>query len=97
MKLRLLNASHLAIAGLGKLAGYSFIDETMRDDRLRRYMQALMDRETAPTLPPVPGIDLSSYKATLIERFANPAIKDTWNASTQMRPSTCSSIRFAIA
>ena len=77
MKLRLLNASHLAVAGLGRLAGYGFIDETMRDDRLRRYMQALMDRETGPTLPTVPGIDLAEYKATLIERFANPTIKDT--------------------
>jgi mannitol-1-phosphate/altronate dehydrogenase len=77
MKLRLLNTSHLAIAGLGRLAGYTFIDETMRDGRLRRYMQALMDRETGPTLQAVPGIDLRSYKATLIERFANPAIKDT--------------------
>lgn len=77
MKLRLLNTSHLAIAGLGKLAGYSFIDETMHDARLRRYMRALMDRETGPTLLPVPGIDLAAYKATLIERFANPNIKDT--------------------
>ena len=77
MKLRLLNASHLAVAGLGRLAGYRFIDETMRDTRLRRYMQALMDRETGPTLLPVPGIDLAVYKATLIERFANPTIKDT--------------------
>jgi len=40
-------------------------------------MAALMDRETGPTLPPVPGIDLPDYKRTLIERFANPAIKDT--------------------
>ena len=77
MKLRLLNTSHLAVAGLGRLTGYAFIDETMRDDRLRRYMQALMDRETGPTLPHVPGIDLTRYKATLIERFANPTIKDT--------------------
>jgi len=77
MKLRLLNASHLAVAGLGRLAGYTYIDETMRDENLRRYMQALMDRETGPTLPPVPGIDLAEYKATLIERFANPTIRDT--------------------
>jgi mannitol-1-phosphate/altronate dehydrogenase len=77
MKLRLLNGSHLAIAALGRLIGYGYIDETMRDDALRRYMQALMDRETGPTLPPVPGIDLAQYKATLIERFANPKIKDT--------------------
>ncbi len=77
MKLRLLNTSHLAIAGLGRLAGYALVDETMGDARLRRYMRALMDRETGPTLPPVPGIDLAAYKATLIERFANPNIKDT--------------------
>ena len=77
MKLRLLNASHLAVAGLGRLAGYTYIDETMRDDALCRYMRALMDRETGPTLPPVPGIDLAAYKATLVERFANPTIKDT--------------------
>jgi mannitol-1-phosphate/altronate dehydrogenase len=36
-----------------------------------------MDRETGPTLPPVPGIDLADYKRTLIERFANTAIRDT--------------------
>jgi fructuronate reductase/mannitol 2-dehydrogenase len=77
MKLRLLNASHLAIAGLGQLAGYVYVDETMQDGAVRAYMRALMDRETAPTLPQIPGVDLEQYKATLIERFANPRIKDT--------------------
>ncbi len=77
MKLRLLNASHLAVSGMGRLAGYVTIDEAMADPLITRYMGALMDRETGPTLPPVPRIDLVDYKATLIERFANPAIKDT--------------------
>ena len=77
MKLRLLNASHLAIAGLGRLSGFLYIDETMRDASIRAYMQALMDRETGPTLPDVPGIELSVYKAELLDRFANPRIKDT--------------------
>ena len=77
MKLRLLNASHLAIAGLGRLAGLTHIHETMQDPLLRRFMAALMDRETGPTLPPVPGIDLDAYKRRLIERFGNPAIRDT--------------------
>lgn len=77
MKLRLLNASHLAIAGIGRLIGYSYIHETMQDPLLRRYMTALMARETAPTLLPVPGVDLAAYQATLIERFANPRIADT--------------------
>jgi len=77
MKLRLLNATHLAISGLGRLIGYNTIGETMRDPALRGYAEALMDRETGPTLRPVPGIDLAAYKATLIARFANPAIEDT--------------------
>ena len=77
MKLRLLNGSHLAVAALGRLAGYTYIHETMQDASLRGLMAALMDRETGPTLPPVPGIDLGEYKRTLIARFANPAIRDT--------------------
>ena len=77
MKLRLLNASHLAVAGIGRLIGYTYIHETMRDPLLRRYMTALMARETAPTLLPVPGFDLTTYQTTLIERFANPRIADT--------------------
>ena len=77
MKLRLLNASHLAVAGMGRLAGYITIDQAMADPLISRFMTALMDRETGPTLPAIPGIDLTRYKATLVERFANPAIKDT--------------------
>ncbi len=77
MKLRLLNGSHLAVSGLGRLIGYTFIDESMRDPLVTRYMAALMERETEPTLSPVPGIDLNAYKRTLIERFANPRVKDT--------------------
>lgn len=77
MKLRLLNASHLAIAGLGRLAGYTFIDQTLRDADIRAYMQALMDRETGPTVPPIPGIDLGTYKSQLLDRFSNAKIKDT--------------------
>jgi mannitol-1-phosphate/altronate dehydrogenase len=77
MKLRLLNCSHLAIAGLGQLAGYRLVSETMSDPYIEAYMRALMDRETGPTLAPVPGIDLDEYKRTLVRRFANTAIEDT--------------------
>jgi mannitol 2-dehydrogenase len=41
------------------------------------YLLAYMDREATPTLHPVPGIDLAAYKRELIERFANPAVRDT--------------------
>ena len=77
MKLRLLNGSHLAVSGMGRLMDYETIDAAMADPLITRFMSALMDRETGPTIPPVPGIDLDAYKAKLVERFANPAIKDT--------------------
>ncbi len=77
MKLRLLNASHLAVAGLGRLAGYAYVHDCLRDPDIRAYMAALMERETGPTVPPVPGIDLEAYRCTLLERFGNPAIQDT--------------------
>lgn len=77
MKLRLLNASHLAIAAAGQLCGYSLISDTIDDPLIRRYMIALMDKETGPTLMPVPGINLADYKRALVARFANRAIRDT--------------------
>jgi len=77
MKLRLLNASHLTVSGLGQLAGYVTIDESLADPRIRAVMAALMDRETGATLPAIPGVDLGTYKARLIQRFANSAIRDT--------------------
>ena len=77
MKLRLLNASHHTIAGLGRLLGHAHVSDCMADADLAGLMRAVMDRETGPTVPPVPGVDLEAYKRTLIGRFANPAIRDT--------------------
>ena len=77
MKIRLLNASHQAICYTGMLLGYEFAHQAMADPRITQLMRGMMDVEVTPILPPVPGIDLGQYKSTLIERFANPAIRDT--------------------
>ncbi len=76
MKIRLLNASHQALCYIGMLLGYRFADETMADADIRQLVVRMMDDEVTPLLPPVPGIDLKAYKQTLIERFANPALRD---------------------
>ncbi len=75
MKIRLLNASHVLIGYLGALAGYHYVHEVMADPVFRQAVAALME-EVTPVLQPVPGIDLSHYKSTLIQRFANPKIQD---------------------
>jgi len=77
MKLRLLNASHQAMAYLGYLAGYRYVHEAAADTGIRRLLQRIMDEEVTPLLPPVPGVDLDAYKRSLLERFQNPKIKDT--------------------
>ena len=77
MKLRLLNASHQAIAYLGSLAGFRYAHEVCADDEFLAFVRGYMDDEATPTLKPVPGVDLDEYKATLIERFANPEVRDT--------------------
>ena len=76
MKLGLLNGSHFAMAYLGFLAGFATVPEVMADPDFRTFITRLMDDEVTPLLPAVPGIDLTNYKATLLHRFDNPAIKD---------------------
>jgi mannitol-1-phosphate/altronate dehydrogenase len=77
MKIRLLNASHQAMGYLGYLCGYRYVHEAMNDPEFQAFIGRLMDVEVTPLLPPVPGIDLKDYKATLLERFANTEIRDT--------------------
>jgi mannitol 2-dehydrogenase len=77
MKLRLLNAGHQALGHLGVLAGHRLVHEAADDPLLARFLRRYMDHEATPTLPPVPGIDLEDYKATLLQRFRNPEISDT--------------------
>ncbi|RUM98194.1 mannitol dehydrogenase family protein [Pseudaminobacter arsenicus] len=74
MKLRLLNGTHSMLAYAGYLAGHETISEAVRDTGLH----ALAERQmiaAATTLPPVPGIDLDAYRAQLLARFSNRAIR----------------------
>jgi mannitol 2-dehydrogenase len=77
MKLRLLNASHQALAYFGYLAGYRLVHEAAQDPLFQRFLLGYMEEEATPTLRPVPGIDLGEYRENLVARFSNPAIRDT--------------------
>jgi mannitol 2-dehydrogenase len=77
MKLRLLNAGHQVLGHLGRLAGHGYVHEACQDPLFREFLLGYLDEEATPTLPPVPGIDLRRYKADLVGRFANPAVRDT--------------------
>src|SRR5699024_5509380 len=77
MKLRLLNASHQALAYFGHLAGYYYAHDACQDPLLSRFLMDYMTHEGQPTLSALPGVDLEDYKQTLIRRFSNPGIRDT--------------------
>jgi mannitol 2-dehydrogenase len=77
MKLRLLNSGHQALAYLGSLVGYRLVHEAAQDPLFQRLLLDYMVEEATLTLLPVPGIDLDAYRRELLERFANPAVRDT--------------------
>ncbi|SIR29457.1 mannitol 2-dehydrogenase [Maribacter ulvicola] len=77
MKLRLLNAGHSVLGILGAIHGHPTINACMEDDLFVTYLRAFMDEEATPILDQLEGIDLTAYKDSLQERFANPNIKDS--------------------
>jgi mannitol 2-dehydrogenase len=77
MKLRLLNASHQALCYLGYLSGHRYAHEVCQDGLFVDFLLGYMKEEAIPTLPEVPGVDLEAYRHQLIERFANPEVRDT--------------------
>ncbi|MEZ0363866.1 mannitol dehydrogenase family protein [Mycobacterium sp. pUA109] len=77
MKLRLLNAGHQCLAYFGYLCGYRWVADAANDPLLAELLRGYFVSEAAPTLHPVPGIDLAEYQRTLIARFANPGVRDT--------------------
>jgi fructuronate reductase len=75
MKLRLVNASHSALAHLGIPRGHKTVADAIADPELRDFVERLIAEELRPTLPPVPEIDLDAFVAHMFERFANPRIR----------------------
>lgn len=74
-KLRMLNATHSLLAYLGALRGYATIAEAIRDEELAGFAQDLMTQDVMPTLAPPAGLDITAYGQSVLERFANPALK----------------------
>lgn len=98
MKLRLLNASHQALAYFGAPLGYVLVDEAVRDDLIGDYLRSYMATEAAPTLGDLPGVDVGAYMETLLRRFSNPRMRDTLvrlatDGSTRMATFTLPAVR----
>ena len=73
-KLWLLNASHSMLAYAGSIRGHATIDEAIADPQCRPWVEALWD-ESCRHLT-LPAEMLADYRAALLERFANPRVRD---------------------
>jgi mannitol 2-dehydrogenase len=76
MKIRLLNGTHSAMGYLGYLCGYTTIDQIANASEFKPYLQKLMDQEVSPLIPDVPGVNLTEYKRSVLDRFSNALLKD---------------------
>jgi len=64
------------IAWAGTLAGLNFIHEGTHDAAIRRMAFDYVTDDVIPCLSPSP-IDLAAYRDVVLDRFGNPAIRDT--------------------
>ena len=79
-KIRLLNASHSCIAWAGTLIGLQFIHEGTHTPAIHKMALDYVTDDVSPCLnasgAPSP-VDLPAYRDVVLERFGNPAIRDT--------------------
>ncbi|KQY75428.1 mannitol dehydrogenase family protein [Brevundimonas sp. Root1423] len=73
-KLRLLNGAHSALAYLGALAGLEYVHEAVAVPSLKAFVERLWG-EAETTLTPPPGLDIAAYRAELMARFSNTALR----------------------
>jgi fructuronate reductase len=71
-KLRMLNASHSAMAVIGAVAGLKVISDCIAKPVIRQFIHDLMTLDVGPQLN---RSDWPQYRDALIERFGNPALQ----------------------
>jgi mannitol 2-dehydrogenase len=77
MKIRILNGGHATIAYPAGLLDIHFVHDAMRHPLVRALFAKVETEEIVPTVPPVPGTDLTDYYRLIDRRFSNPKIGDT--------------------
>jgi mannitol 2-dehydrogenase len=75
-KIRLLNGSHQMLSYPAFLAGFRSVDVALADPLFYDYIMSFLNKDAGPWLNSIPGMELNSYKTTLLKRFCNSAIGD---------------------
>lgn len=74
LKLRTLNGVHSAIAYLGAVAGRETIATALEIPGMRAALERFVAEDIAGSFEPPPGVSIVGYGASVLDRFANPAI-----------------------
>ncbi len=70
-KVRLLNGAHTASVLAGHLAGFTWVDEMVRDPAFNAYLRTILFDEILPTID-LPDAEKRAFAESVLERFANP-------------------------
>jgi len=71
IKLKILNASHSALAYLGLLLGHKYVHEAIGDELCYNFINNYLDKEVIPTIKKQDNFDLAQYKKDVLKRFRN--------------------------
>lgn len=72
-KVRILNGAHTALVPVAYLAGLRIVRDTVEDGVVGPYLEQLLREEVLPTLV-MPEEELTTYLASIIDRFKNPYV-----------------------
>jgi mannitol 2-dehydrogenase len=75
-KIRLLNGSHQMLSFPAFLSGHRKVDLALSDPLFYNFIVSFLDKDAGPWLNSIPGMEISSYKSILLDRFQNAAIGD---------------------
>ncbi len=72
-KVRILNGAHTSFVLGAYLKGFNIVRDCMADEKVRSYMESVINDEIIPILP-LPVSELKEFAAAVTERFMNPFI-----------------------
>jgi tagaturonate reductase len=78
-KLRLLNATHTAVAPVALLASLATVREAVDHPRLGAFLRRMLFDEIIPATD-LPAIDALRFADSVLERFRNPWLDHEWRA-----------------
>lgn len=80
LKLRLLNGTHTFSCALAYLSGSDTVGESMKDKKIRGFIENLMTKEIAPAITGamIPLEEATAFASRVLDRFRNPFIIHPW-------------------